>query len=458
MKHAAVVLAAGKGTRMRSRLPKVLHPLLGKPLLAYCIEAALASGPEKVVVVIGHGAENVRDTLARYPVEWVVQEDQLGSAHALAQAAPRLKDFDGPILVTQGDTPLTRWESLASMVKTLGRAGMILMTMRLDNPFGYGRILRGPEGNVRSIVEEKDATKEEKRIREVNAGIYAFDSSVWDAIPEISNRNVAKEYYLPDLVRVYLKRKQSVLAYEAEDPLEFLGVNTQVQLSEVETALLQRLRHYWMEKGVRMIRPASIYLESSVELAEDVTLWPGVILLGNTQLGEGVEVGAYSVLNDTVVAPWARIKSHVVAEGAYIGSHADAGPFARLRPKAHLEEGAHVGNFVELKNARLGKGAKAGHLAYLGDAEIGEESNIGAGVITANYDGKRKHKTIIGKRVFVGSNSVLIAPVKLQDGAFIAGGSAINQDVPEDSLGIARERQRNIEGYMKRKHELESSD
>lgn len=453
MKHAVVILAAGKGTRMKSKLPKVLHPLLGKPMLAYCVEAALGSGARKVVVVIGHGGEQVQKALSDYPVEWAVQEEQLGSAHALAQAAPILKDFDGPILVTQGDTPLTRSESLANLVQTLGRAGMILMTMRLDNPYGYGRILRGSDGNVRGIVEEKDATKEEKRIREVNAGIYAFDSGVWDAINEIDNRNAAKEYYLPDLVRVYLKRKQTVLAYEAEDPLEFLGVNTRVQLSEVEVALTQRIRLYWMEKGVRMIRSPSIYIEPSVELAEDVTLWPGVILMGNTKIGSGSEIGAYSVLSDTVVEAGVKIKSHVVAEGAYLAARADAGPFARLRPKAYLEEGAHVGNFVELKNARLGKGAKAGHLAYLGDAEVGEESNIGAGVITANYDGKRKHKTIIGKRVFVGSNSLLIAPVTLQDGAFIAGGSAINQDVPEDSMGIARERQRNIEGYMKRKRE-----
>lgn len=453
MRHAVVILAAGKGTRMKSKLPKVLHPLLGKPMLAYCVEAALGSGARKVVVVIGHGGEQVQKALSDYPVEWAVQEEQLGSAHALAQAAPILKDFDGPILVTQGDTPLTRSESLANLVQTLGRAGMILMTMRLENPYGYGRILRAADGNVRGIVEEKDATKEEKRIREVNAGIYAFDSGVWDAINEIDNRNAAREYYLPDLVRVYLKRKQTVLAYEAEDPLEFLGVNTRVQLSEVEVALAHRIRLYWMEKGVRMIRSPSIYIEPSVELAEDVTLWPGVILMGNTKIGTGSEIGAYSVLSDTVVEPGARIKSHVVAEGAYLASRADAGPFARLRPQAYLEEGAHVGNFVELKNARLGKGAKAGHLAYLGDAEVGEESNIGAGVITANYDGKRKHKTTIGKRVFVGSNSLLIAPVTLQDGAFIAGGSAINQDVPEDSMGIARERQRNIEGYMKRKRE-----
>ncbi|MDW8426146.1 MAG: bifunctional UDP-N-acetylglucosamine diphosphorylase/glucosamine-1-phosphate N-acetyltransferase GlmU [Meiothermus sp.] len=454
MAHAVVILAAGLGTRMKSRLPKVLHPLLGKPLVGYCIDTAFASGAEKVVVVIGHGAEQVRQTFEGYPnLSFVVQEQQLGTAHALAQAQPVLAGFQGSIVVTQGDTPLTRVETLTGLVAAMQAegAGMALLTMRLDDPTGYGRILRDEHGQILGNVEQKDATPEERAIREINPGVYCFDPTVWKKLELVDNQNAAGEYYLPDLIRIYREAGQKITSIESGDTGELLGVNSRAQLAEVEKVLLQRLRAEWMARGVRMILPESIYLEPSVELAPDVTLWPGVILRGKTRLGEGVEVGAYAVLTDTVVEAGGRIKSHTVCEEAYVSSGADAGPFARLRPKAYLEEGAHVGNFVELKNARLGRRAKAGHLAYLGDAEVGEESNIGAGVITANYDGQRKHKTTIGKRVFVGSNSVLIAPVTLADGSFIAGGSGINQDVPEDALAIARERQRNIEGYMKRK-------
>ncbi|MBO1436496.1 bifunctional UDP-N-acetylglucosamine diphosphorylase/glucosamine-1-phosphate N-acetyltransferase GlmU [Meiothermus sp. CFH 77666] len=454
MAHAVVILAAGLGTRMKSKLPKVLHPLLGKPLVGYCIDTAFASGAEKVVVVIGHGAERVRQTFEGYPnLHFVVQEQQLGTAHALAQAQPVLAGFQGPIVVTQGDTPLTRVETLTGLVAAMQAegAGMALLTMRLDDPTGYGRILRDEQGQILGNVEQKDATLEQQAIREINPGVYCFDPTLWEKLKRVGNQNAAGEYYLPDLIRIYREAGQKVASVESKDTGELLGVNSRAQLAEVERVLLQRLRADWMNRGVRMIQPETIYLEPGVELAPDVTLWPGVILRGQTRLGEGVEVGAYSVLTDTVVEAGGKIKSHTVCDEAYVSSGADAGPFARLRPKAYLEEGAHVGNFVELKNARLGKRAKAGHLAYLGDAEVGEESNIGAGVITANYDGQRKHKTTIGKRVFVGSNSVLIAPVTLADGSFIAGGSGINQDVPEDALAIARERQRNIEGYMKRK-------
>jgi len=454
MAHAVVILAAGLGTRMKSKLPKVLHPLLGKPLVGYCIDTAFASGAQKVVVVIGHGAEQVRQAFSGYPhLSFVVQPQQLGTAHALAQAQQLLAGFAGPIVVTQGDTPLTRVETLTGLVAALQEqgAGMALLTMRLEDPTGYGRILRDEQGQIIGNVEQKDATPAQRAIQEINPGVYCFDTSLWEKLKLVDNRNAAGEYYLPDLIRIYREAGQKIVSIESKDTGELLGVNSRAQLAQVERVLLERLRNHWMNQGVRMIQPETVYIEPTVELAPDVTLWPGVILRGKTRLGEGVEVGAYAVLHDTVVEAGGKIKSHTVCEEAYISSGADAGPFARLRPRAHLEEGAHVGNFVELKNARLGKRAKAGHLAYLGDAEVGEESNIGAGVITANYDGQRKHKTIIGKRVFVGSNSVLIAPVTLADDAFVAGGSGINQDVPEGALAIARERQRNIEGYVKRR-------
>ncbi|KHG65464.1 N-acetylglucosamine-1-phosphate uridyltransferase [Thermus sp. 2.9] len=450
--HAHVILAAGQGTRMKSRLPKVLHLLLGKPMLLYAVETALALGPERLVVVVGHGASLVEEALRGYPVEIARQEAQLGTAHALLQAEALLKDFPGPFLVTQGDTPLLSPKTLkALLAKVAEGAGMALLTVELENPTGYGRILREGE-EVLANVEEKDASPTLKAIREVNAGAYAFDGFLFQALKEVKNENAAQEYYLPDLIAIYRAHGKKVVAVRGVAE-EALGVNTREELARVEGVLLARLRAEWMKRGVRMVLPETIYLEPSVELAPDVTLWPGVVLRGRTRVGEGCEVGAYAILEDTILEPGAKVQAHTVAQGAHLHGGADAGPFARLRPGAVLEEGVHVGNFVEVKNSRLHPGVKAGHLAYLGDAEVGEGSNIGAGVITANYDGKRKHKTFIGKQAFIGSNSVLVAPVRVGDGAMVGAGSVITHDVPEDALAVARGRQRNLEGYAKRKRE-----
>ncbi len=457
VEHAVVILAAGKGTRMKSKLPKVLHPVLGKPLVGYCIDTAFESGASKVVVVIGHGAEEVKEAFKDVPnLEFAVQEEQLGTAHALLQAKQALKDWKGLTLVTQGDTPFTHIETLTGLVNRIGNAGMALLTMRLPDPFGYGRIIRDDTGEVLRNVEQKDATPAQLEITEINPGVYCFDNGLWAHLEAVGNNNAAGEYYLPDLISVYREAGKHVATVKSNDTDELLGVNSRVQLADVEQIVLNKLRRKWMDEGVRFIQPQTIYLEPGVELESDVVLWPGVVLKGSTKIGEGAEIGAYSVLVDTVVAPFAKVKSHVVAESAVMETGADAGPFARLRPGAYLSENSHVGNFVELKNTRLGKGAKAGHLAYLGDAEIGAGSNIGAGVITANYDGKNKFKTTIGQNVFVGSNSVLVAPVTLADESFVAGGSAINQDVPAGALGIARERQRNIEGFAAKKKSSES--
>lgn len=453
MAHAVVILAAGLGTRMKSRLPKVLHPLLGRPMLLYGVEAALATRPERVVVVLGHGREEVERALAGYPVEVAHQEAQLGTAHALSVAGPLLEGFPGPILVTQGDTPLLRPETLLRLLEPLkAGAGMALLTMELPDPTGYGRILRQGE-EVLMSVEEKDASEEVRRIREVNAGAYAFDREVFRLLKEVRNENRSGEYYLPDLIALYRKEGRKVAAIRLEDPQEALGVNTRAQLAQVEAVLLGRLRRRWMEEGVRMILPETVYLEPTVELAPDVTLWPGVVLKGKTRVGEGCEVGAYAVLEDTVLEPGARVLPHTVAQGARLEAGADAGPFARLRPGAVLKEGAHVGNFVEVKNSVLHPGVKAGHLAYLGDAEVGAGANIGAGVITANYDGKRKHRTEIGEEAFVGSNAVLVAPVRVGRRALVGAGSVITHEVPDEALGIARARQRNIEGYRRRRED-----
>ena len=448
--HAHVILAAGQGTRMRSRLPKVLHPLLGKPMLAYAVEAALALAPEKLVVVVGHGAEAVKEALRGYPVVFAEQKEQLGTAHALLQAESLLGGFPGPFLVTQGDTPLLRPETLkALLVGVREGAGMALLTVELPDPTGYGRILREGE-EVLGNVEEKDAPPEVKALKEVNAGAYALDGFLFQALKGVQNENAAREYYLPDLIAIYRAHGRKVVAVRGVVE-EALGVNTREELARVEEVLLRTLRAHWMRQGVRMVLPESIYLEPTVELSPDVTLWPGVILKGRTRIGEGCEVGAYSLLEDTILEAGARVHAHTVAQGAHLFPGAEAGPFARLRPGAVLREEVHVGNFVEVKKSLLHKGVKAGHLAYLGDAEVGEGTNIGAGVITANYDGKRKHKTEIGKKAFIGSDSVLVAPVKVGDKAMVGAGSVITQDVPEGALAVARGRQRNLEGYALKK-------
>ncbi len=453
MEHSVVILAAGLGTRMRSKVPKVLHPLLGRPMLRYPVEAARQSGARETVVVVGHGAERVMEALADQGVRFAHQKEPLGTAHALAAAKPALQNFTGALLVTSGDTPLISKRTLHRLKEALGAQGrgMIVLTMKKDDPYGYGRIVRGADGRVARIVEEKDASPEERAITEVNTGVYAFDARVWDLLAKVKNDNRAGEYYLTDLVARYLEAGLPVGALMAEDQEELIGVNTRAQLAEVERVLLDRLRAGWMERGVRMILPETIYLEPEVELAADVVLEPGVMLKGTTKVAEGARIGAYSVVENSVVGAGAEVRPHSVLEGARLEAGAVVGPLARLRPGAVLEEGAFVGNFVEVKNSVLGPGTKAGHLAYLGDATVGAGSNIGAGVITANYDGKKKHPTRIGQQAFVGSNSVLIAPVNIGDYAFVAGGSAITKDVPEGALAIGRGQQRIIEGWVWRK-------
>ncbi len=453
MEHSVVILAAGLGTRMRSKVPKVLHPLLGRPMLRYPVEAARQSGARETVVVVGHGAELVMEALADQGVHFARQKEPLGTAHALAAAKPALQNFTGALLVTSGDTPLISERTLHRLKEALraqGR-GMVVLTMKKDDPYGYGRIVRGADGRVARIVEEKDASPEERAITEVNTGVYAFDAQVWDLLAKVKNDNRAGEYYLPDLVARYLEAGLPVSALMAEDPQELLGVNTRAQLAEVERVLLDRLRAGWMQRGVRMILPETIYLEPGVELAPDVVLEPGVMLKGTTKVAEGARIGAYSVVENSVVGAGAEVRPHSVLEGARLEAGAVVGPLARLRPGAVLEEGAFVGNFVEVKNSVLGPGTKAGHLAYLGDATVGAGSNIGAGVITANYDGEKKHPTRIGQNAFIGSNSVLIAPLDIGDHAFVAGGSAITKNVPEGALAIGRAQQRTIEGWVWRK-------
>lgn len=451
---AAVVLAAGKGTRMKSAQPKVLHRACGKPLVAWPVEAALAVGASPVVVVTGHGREAVEAELAaRFGSRTTTafQAEQHGTGHAARVALPALEGFSGTVLIVYGDCPLLTSGSLAALVELRTRASvpLALWTTRLPDPSGYGRIVRGAAGELERIVEHKDASDAERRIDEVNPGVYAVEAA-WmrAALERLHDDNAQKELYLTDLVAIARADGHRVATLEVALQ-ETLGVNDRVQLAEASEVLRGRVVRRAMIDGVTFVSPATVVVDATVRFGTDVVVGPHVVLTGETRIGDAVQVGAGSVLQDTVVEDHVVIHPYSVTEGAHIGARSVVGPFARLRPHAVLEEGAHVGNFVELKKTRLGKGSKANHLAYLGDAEIGAGTNVGAGTITCNYDGIGKHVTAIGDDVFIGSNSTLVAPVRIHRGAYVAAGSVITDEVPEDALAFGRSRQANKDGYAR---------
>jgi bifunctional UDP-N-acetylglucosamine pyrophosphorylase / glucosamine-1-phosphate N-acetyltransferase len=449
---AVVILAAGQGTRMKSKTPKMLHRVAGRPLLEHVINAAKALAPTKIVVVTGHGAEEIEAHFAKAGVIFARQFEQLGTAHAFRMAEPALEGFNGEIMVLYGDTPLMRSKTLRGALELhrANGAGMTVITSELDNPRGYGRILRDANGEVYRIVEHKSATEAQKLIKEWNSGMYVFSSKAFSLAASIANNNSAKEFYLTDILEKYRAAGDKALAFKIGDAAELEGANDRVQLAQADLVLRNRIRDHWMREGVTLRDPSSIYIDDTVTLEPDVILEPGVILTGQTTIGRDSIIGAYSVISDSMLANNVQVKPHSVLENATMHSGSDAGPFARLRGGAILEQNAHVGNFVEIKNSRLERGAKAGHLAYLGDARVGAEANIGAGTITANYDGVNKHHTDIGAGVFIGSNSTIIAPRVIADGAFVAGGSTITDDVPEGAIAIARGKQRTIEGWAEK--------
>lgn len=448
-----VILAAGQGTRMNSALPKVLHPVAGRPMVAWAVKAARELGARHVVVVTGHGAEQVEAALAGDGVVFARQEQRLGTGHAFLCGIDALKDQEGAdVLVLYGDTPLLRAETLEAMLADhRGRgSALTLLTGELPDATGYGRVIRDAQGDVARIVEQKDATPEEEAVGEFNSGVYLMDSRASELAHRIGNDNAAGEYYLTDLLGLYRAEGEAAHAFKLADPDEVMGANDRTGLAELEAILRRRTNAHHMRAGVTLQDPERISIEDTVVLGRDVTLEPGVILRGHSRLASGVTVGAYSVVTDSVLEAGVVVKAHSVLEGAHVGAGADVGPFARLRPGTVLGAGVHIGNFVETKNARLDAGVKAGHLAYLGDVEIGAETNVGAGTIVANYDGVNKHPTRIGAGVFIGSNSTIIAPRKVGDAAFIAAGSAVHDDVPEGAMAVARGKQRNIEGWSRR--------
>ncbi|MBF5043636.1 UDP-N-acetylglucosamine diphosphorylase/glucosamine-1-phosphate N-acetyltransferase [Aggregicoccus sp. 17bor-14] len=458
---AAVVLCAGKGTRMKSKKPKVLHTILGKPLCAYPLMRARDLGASPLVPVVGHGAEQVQRTLeALFPTEnlrFALQKEQRGTADAVKAAADALKDFQGRVLILSGDVPLLRKETLQRLLEAheQGKALLSLVSMSPADPTGYGRVVR-ENGKVARIVEHKDATPEQRTVRECNAGIYVVESRfLWPALGRIRTQNAQGEYYLTDLVEM-AAAEGGVVAVDTDFD-ETAGVNDRVELAARARAMQERINTGHMRAGVSLQDPATTYIEEEVVIGADTELAPGVSLQGRTVVGQDVFIGQGSVLVASSVADGTHIKPYSVLEEAQVGERCHIGPFSRLRPGTELAEDVHLGNFVETKKARIGAGTKAGHLSYLGDARIGRGVNVGAGTITCNYDGVNKHLTELGDGVFIGSDTQLVAPVKLGDGAYVGAGTTVTKDVPAGALAVSRTPQDNKEGWVARKQARQSS-
>jgi len=441
-----LILAAGKGTRFKSDLPKVLHKVLGKPMLWYVVKAAKESGAEEVIVVVGHKRELVEEFLkAEFPdVKTVYQKEQLGTGHAVMCAKELLHGYTGRLVILNGDTPLVQPEDIEKLKETEG--DMVVLTAKAEDPTGYGRVVR--DGNeVSYIVEEKDANSEEKKIKEVNTGIYAFDAEkLFEALKSINNDNAQGEYYLPDVLKVFKKKGWKVVPVLANDFSSFIGVNNRYELAKAEKILLERIVKHHQLNGVTIHNPEVAYIEPEVKIGKDTEIFAPVLIKGKTEIGEGCSIGAFTEIRDSKLGSYVKVETHCWIEGAVLEDNTSVGPFAKLRPGTYLESRAKVGTFVETKNAHLERGAKANHLTYLGDCRVGENTNIGAGTITCNYDGFNKWRTEIGKNVFVGSNTLFIAPVKIGDDSITAAGSVITHDVPENTLAVARARQVNYKG------------
>jgi bifunctional UDP-N-acetylglucosamine pyrophosphorylase/glucosamine-1-phosphate N-acetyltransferase len=453
MRPTVIILAAGLGTRMRSALPKALHLLAGKALILHVLDAVKQIGPGKTAVVLGHQAERVREAMDGYAVEIVHQAEQLGTGHAVRQAVDIIAAAEGPVVVLCADTPLLTAGTLISLIETHSRAkaAVTVMTAMAEDPTGYGRVVRGRSGVMR-IVEEKDSTAAQKKIREVNTGIYCFEKKfLLTALGGISNRNAQGEYYLPDTIGLARKKKLKVAAVLCGDPDEAMGINSRFDLSQAEMIVQARTNLRWMLEGITMLDPATVFIGTEVTLGRDTVLYPNVRLEGKTVLGEVCTVCPGSRIADSVLGREVTIKDACVIESSTIADKASVGPFAHLRPGTVLGAGARIGNFVEVKKSVIGEGSKANHLAYLGDATIGRDVNIGAGVITCNYDGFRKHQTVIEDGVFVGSDAQLVAPVRIGKGALVAAGATITRDVPEDALALTRVAQENKEGVAARR-------
>lgn len=451
MQRHAIVLAAGKGTRMKSKKYKVLHEVAGKSMIEHVVDNVRQSGVEQLVTIVGHGAESVKATLGNDSL-YSFQEEQLGTAHAVKMASEHLEDKQGTTLVVCGDTPLITQQTLEALIThhETNQAQATVLSATAPNPFGYGRIVRDANNHLVKIVEQKDATIEEQQINEISSGIFAFDNqTLFDKLAKVKNDNAQGEYYLPDVLSLILDDQGVVEVHHTNDFDEIMGVNDRVMLSEAEQAFRKRINTFHMRNGVTIIDPATTYIGADVIIGEDTIIEPGVKLAGKTVIGSDVSIGQYSEITNSQVGANVTIKQSVINE-ATIADEVTIGPFAQLRPGADLGHKVKVGNFVEVKKSVVKEGAKLPHLSYIGDAEIGARTNVGCGSITVNYDGVNKFKTIIGNDSFIGCNTNLVAPVTLGDRSFIAAGSTITDNVPEDSLALARSKQTTKEGYLKK--------
>lgn len=444
-----VILAAGQGTRMNSTIPKVLHSVAGKPMLQHVIDAARQFGDAGLHVVIGHGADQVRNAIVHEDIHWVLQAQQLGTGHAVQQALPNLQT-DSTVLVLYGDVPLVNISTLKQLVMLVEENTMALLTVEMDNPSGYGRIVRAADGAIQAIVEHKDASEEQRMIREVNTGIMAVPQhhlKKW--LAELKNNNAQKEYYLTDVVAFARRDGVVVNALASESAADILGVNDRYQQAQVERIYQQRVARQLMAQGVTLIDPARFDCRGHIQAGVDVFIDVNAVFEGRIIIGNDVHIEPNCYIKDAHIGNHVTIKANSVIDGTVIADHCDVGPFARLRPGTELKDGAKIGNFVETKKTIIGKHSKVNHLSYVGDAEVGENSNIGAGTITCNYDGVNKHKTKIGNDVFVGSNTALVAPITIESGATVGAGSVITSTVQKNQLAVARGKQRNIDDWQR---------
>jgi bifunctional UDP-N-acetylglucosamine pyrophosphorylase/glucosamine-1-phosphate N-acetyltransferase len=453
-----VILAAGLGTRMKSRHAKVLHRAGGKTLLQHVLDTALElTAPERIFVVVGHQAEKVRQSVETPGIRFIEQVEQRGTGHAVMIGRKAMSGLDGHLMVLYGDSPLLRAETLRRLIaqEMEGEAAGVLMSAHMEDPFGYGRVIRDALGNVLGVVEQKAGNPQQLAIREANMGIYCFRADLfWKHVDEIRPNNPAREYYLTDMPEILNRAGYTVEAMQIDDPSEALGINDRAQLAEVDRIFRDRKRRAVMAGGVTLIQPETITIDCAVEIGMDTVVEPFTQILGKTRIGENCHVGACSIISDSTLADEVEIGPFTIVGTSILERGVHAGPYSRLRMENHVEADAHIGNFVELKKTHLGAGAKANHLAYLGDSEIGAKVNIGAGTITCNYDGQKKHRTEIGQGAFVGSNSTLVAPIAIGDGAYVAAGSVITHPVPADSLALGRARQEVKEEWAKKRRKL----
>ncbi len=446
MSTTVIILAAGKGTRMRSSLPKVLQPLAGRPLLGHVIETAKKLNADNIITIYGHGGDLVQAAFAQYAIKWVEQAEQLGTGHAVQMTLPVLPQ-DGISLILSGDVPCINPVSLQKLLNATTATGIGLVTLTLPDATGYGRIVR-EQGQIQAIVEHKDASDEQRQIKEINTGIYAVSNAkLHQWLPRLSNDNAQGEYYLTDIVAMALADGMQVASVEPEMAFEVEGVNDRVQLAALERQFQAFQAKQLMQQGVHLIDPSRFDLRGNLTVGQDVRIDINVIIEGDCELGNNVEIGAGCIIKNTKIATGTKVQPYSIFDNAIVGEDTQIGPFARLRPGAQLANEVHIGNFVEVKNTTIGLGSKANHFTYLGDAEVGAGSNIGAGTITCNYDGANKFKTIIGDQAFIGSNSSLVAPVRIGNGATVGAGSTITRDVENNSLAVERSKQFAKENY-----------